>query len=209
MGPNGTGKSSLLKAIMNNKEYEKDGTILYNNEDITNIPTNEIANKGIYYLSQSPIEVEGITNAELIKTALVEKGIKYNIFEFKKECESITNKLEMDKSFINRYVNVGMSGGERKKNEILHMNLLKPSLILLDEIDSGLDVDALKVIANNLIEYQENTNASILIITHQQSLIDILNPDYVHVISNKLLRKSGDISLAKEISKNGFKEYEG
>lgn len=208
MGVNGAGKSTVCKSILHHPSYEiTKGKMIYNGIDITKESTDSIARQGIYYINQSPVEVEGITNAELLRTALMEKGEKVNIFSFQKECNQICEKLDIPKSFLHRHVNRGMSGGERKKNELFGMWILKPSLVLLDEIDSGLDVDALKIVGENLRRYQEESNASFLVITHQQKLIDELKPDFVHVMSDGVIVDSGDISFAKEIEKNGFVKY--
>ncbi len=207
MGPNGAGKSTVVKSILHHPSYQiKSGHILFNGNDITHLKPNEIARLGIYYISQSPIEIEGITNAEMLRTALIEKGEKVDAFSFHKKCKEVCERLHLPTSFVNREVNVGMSGGERKKNELLGMWVLEPNFLLLDEIDSGLDVDALRLVGENLREYHEKTGASILVITHQQSLIDILKPTHVHRMSEGTIVESGDISLAKKIEKYGFLE---
>ncbi len=205
MGPNGAGKSTVCKSIMHHPSYQiTSGSITWNNIDITKKTTSEIAQLGVYYISQTPIEIEGITNAEMLRTALIEKKEKVDIFSFTKKCNEICEKLEIPKSFLHRHVNVGMSGGERKKNELFGMWMLRPNLILLDEIDSGLDVDALRVVGENLLKYHQETNASMLVITHQQKLIEILNPNFVHVMKDGHIIESGTQKLAKEIEKNGF-----
>lgn len=209
MGPNGTGKSSLVKALMHHPAYKMSGgSVLYNGDDITNLSPSDIAKKGIYYISQSPVSVEGITNMEMLRTSLLDMGIKEDIFTFKKECNKICEKLNLPKSFLNRYINEGMSGGERKKNELFGMWLLKPSLVILDEIDSGLDVDALKLVGKNLREYQEETGASLLLITHQEKLIKMFKDVSVHVILGKNIKENGDILLAEDIIQNGFLKYD-
>jgi len=205
MGPNGAGKSTICKRIMHHPSYEtKSGKIIFNDIDITNKKTNEIAKLGIYYISQSPIEIEGITNAEMLRTAMQEKNIKMDIFTFNKKGKEICERLNVPKNFLHREINVGMSGGERKKNELLGMWFLNPKIVLLDEIDSGLDVDAIKIVSENLKEYHKMTNCSLIVVTHQQKLIDALNPDYVHILQDGHIIKSGNINLAKEIEKNGF-----
>ena len=151
MGKNGVGKSSIAKSIMGDTNYRVEGSIIYNNEDITNLDIYERSKRGIYYLNQNPISIEGVTNAEMLRIALSEKENKsINIFEFNKELESICDKLDLDRSFIHKEINVGASGGERKKIELMHMWILKPSVIILDEIDSGLDVDATKLVASSI-----------------------------------------------------------
>jgi len=162
----------------------------------------------MFLLNQTPIEVEGITNAELLRTALSEKNKEsLDIYSFNKKLEEIHQKIELPQSFIHREVNVGMSGGEKKKNELVHLWMLEPNFLILDEIDSGLDVDALKIVVKSLQEYYKTYKPSILIITHQIKLIDLFTPDYVHIMSEGKIIKSGDSSLAKQIEKVGFKAF--
>lgn len=206
MGPNGAGKSTLCKVLFNNPAYIiNEGKIIFNGEDITNMDPSLISKLGMYIVNQSPISIEGVTNAEMLRIALEERtGEKVGIFKFNKELEEICQKLGIPKDFIFRGINEGMSGGERKKNELLHMWMLKPSFIILDEIDSGLDVDALKLVANNLLEYKEKYNPSILIVTHHEKLIELLHPDYVHILKNGTIDQTGDYSLALKTLKEGF-----
>ncbi|MBQ8902579.1 MAG: Fe-S cluster assembly ATPase SufC [Bacilli bacterium] len=207
MGKNGVGKSSIAKAIIGDPNYQVEGNIFFNENNITNLDIYERAKKGIYLLNQSPIQIEGITNAEMLRAALSEKtGKGINIFEFNKELEIICQKLELDKSFIHREINVGCSGGERKKIELLHMWMLKPSLIILDEVDSGLDVDAIKLVANSIKEYFEEYKPGILIITHSSTLINTFDDYKVHLLGDKKLIKSGNKELANEVLNKGFKE---
>ena len=206
MGKNGVGKSSIASAIMGNDNYIVDGKIIYNNEDITKLSIYERASRGIYYLSQNPISIEGVTNAEMLRLAVSEKTKKsVNIFDFNKELESICEKLELDKSFIHKEINVGASGGERKKIELMHMWMLKPSLIILDEVDSGLDVDATKLVGKVLKEYFDTYKPAIIIITHNSTLIDTFEKLKVHLFGNDTIIKSGDKTLAHEILDKGFK----
>lgn len=206
MGPNGAGKSTLCKALFNNPDYVTDkGSIIFNNKDITNMDPSEISKLGMYIVNQSPISIDGVSNAEMLRIALEERtGEKVGIFKFNKELEEVCQKLNMPKDFIFRGINEGMSGGERKKNELLHMWILKPSFVILDEIDSGLDVDALKLVASNLLEYKKIYNASILIVTHHEKLIDLLHPDYVHIVKNGKVEITGDYNLAIKTLKEGF-----
>ena len=207
MGKNGIGKSSIAKSLMGDTNYKVEGEYIFNNENITNLNISERSKKGIYLLNQSPMQIEGVTNAEMLRVALSEKNNeRINIFEFNKELERICEKLELDKSFIHREINVGCSGGERKKIELLHMWMLKPSFIILDEVDSGLDVDATKLVAKNLLEYYNLYKPSMLIITHSNTLIDVFEEFNVHVIDNGSLVQSGNKNLAKEILNKGFKE---
>lgn len=207
MGKNGVGKSSIAKALMGDTNYKVEGNIIFYDEDITNLGIYERSKRGIYLLNQNPVQVEGVTNAEMLRAAISEKtGERINIFEFNKELESICKKLELDKSFIHREINVGASGGERKKIELLHMWMLKPSLIILDEVDSGLDVDATKLVANSIKEYFEEYKPAILIITHSNTLIKIFDDYKVHLLDDKKLIKSGNKELALEVLNKGFKE---
>ncbi len=207
MGPNGAGKSTICKAILNHYSLEKSGTILFLNKNITNANTDEIAKMGIFYLSQNPMEIEGISNAELLRSALNEKNEPLDIFKFNKLCNTYCEQLKLPKSFIHREVNVSMSGGEKKKNELLGMLFLKPKLIILDEVDSGLDIDAIKIVSKTIKEYQKTSNCALLIVTHQPTLLNLLKPDYVHLIMNNTILKTGKNSLLKEILEQGYEHF--
>ena len=207
MGKNGVGKSSIAKSIMGDNNYKVSGNIIYNNEDITKLSIYERSKRGIYYLNQNPISIEGVTNAEMLRLAVSEKNNKpVNIFEFNKELECICDMIELDRSFIHKEINVGASGGERKKIELLHMWMLKPSLIILDEIDSGLDVDAIKLVSKSINDYYVKYKPIIIIITHSNTLINNFDNYYVHLFQDGNLIKSGNKELAKEILAKGFKE---
>lgn len=206
MGPNGVGKSTICKCLLKDPNYNiKSGNIIYNDINLNKLSTTEISRQGIMMISQSPIAIEGVTNAEMLRMALSEKtGEHIDIFKFSKEAKSICEKIKLPENFLHREINNGASGGERKKTELLHIWMLKPSLLILDEVDSGLDVDALKIVANSIKEYQEETNCSILLITHNPKLLEIINPKYIHILKDKKIVKTGDISLAKEIENKGF-----
>ena len=206
MGPNGAGKSTISKVIMRDETYEiSSGSITYNEKDLISMSTTDIARNGILLVNQNPIEIQGVTNAEMLRTALTDAGrMDMNILEFNRKMTNICNKLNLPISFIHRDINYHMSGGEKKKNELLHMWMLEPKCIILDEVDSGLDVDSLKIVANSILDYYQEFNPSILIITHQKSLLDILKPQYVHVLSNKKIIKTGDYNLALDIFEKGF-----
>ena len=205
MGPNGTGKSTLCKTIIGERDGLKvKGSIKYNNEELINMPINEISKKGIFMLFQSPLEIPGVTPAEMLRIALKERNIDKSVFEFSKELNAICDKLNIDKKLLHRGINERMSGGERKKMELLQVFVLKPSLILLDELDSGLDVDSLKSLSKSLLEYKSENKCSIVIITHHMNILEFLKPDKVHILSDKKISKSGDINLAKKIEKDGF-----
>ena len=208
MGPNGVGKSTICRAILKDPNYEvTGGNIIYNGKDLKDLTTTEISRLGIMMITQSPIAIEGVTNAEMLRLALSERtGEHVDIFKFSKEAKTICEKLSIPENFLHRDINDGMSGGERKKNELLHIWMLKPSFLILDEVDSGLDVDALKTVAESLKEYHRETNCSILLITHNPILLETLKPDYIHILKNKKIIKTGDYSLSNEIEKYGFKD---
>lgn len=206
MGPNGTGKSTICKTIMGDKAYTlSKGSITYNNERIDGMSTDEIAKRGIFLVEQNPTEIAGVTNAEMLRIALADRGIKESIFEFNKHLNASCDKLGIDRNFIHHNINENMSGGEKKKNELLQIEILKPSLILLDELDSGLDIDSLRTLSRGLEEYKNETKASILIITHHTNILEYLNPDKVYILNDRHIAMEGDMKLAMAIEKNGFK----
>lgn len=206
MGPNGTGKSTLSKVIMRDEEYRVlSGNITFDNNDILKMSTDEVARLGIFLAMQYPISIEGVSNADMLRTSLsIKNKSMINLYKFITELEGYYEKLNFDKSKIHSSVNEGLSGGERKKNEIIGMNMLKPKFIILDEIDSGVDVDNLKVIAESIKKYQEESKASLLIITHYPHILSYIKPDYVHIMNNGSIVKTGDYSLALSIEKNGY-----
>lgn len=206
MGPNGTGKSTLTRVILGDNKYKiESGKIYFDDKDITNLTTDERAKLGIFLAFQLPNPIEGVTNADFLRTAIHEKEQNnFKIFNFIKELDKTCEKLKIDKSMIHRGVNLGFSGGERKKNEILQMWLLKPNTIFLDEIDSGLDVDSLKIVGENVMDYYKENETGILLITHYQRLLDYIKPDFVHIMMDGKIIKSGDCSLVKEIEEKGY-----
>lgn len=206
MGPNGTGKSTLSKVIMGNTNYNvTDGTIYYNDILLNSLTTDQRANLGIFLGMQSPMEIEGVTNADLLRTALSSKDKdNFKLFDFIKELDKNVELLNMNKDMIHRGVNVGFSGGEKKKNEILQMYMLKPNIILLDEIDSGLDVDSLKLIGESVTNYYNEYKPGILLITHYQRLLDYIKPTHVHIMKDGHIIKSGDASLVLDVEKYGY-----
>lgn len=209
MGPNGIGKSTICRVLMGDPNYKViSGSISYNGEDLLKMDITERSRKGIFLLNQNPIEIPGVTNAEMLRMALSQRsGTIVPIFEFNKKMESICKMLDIPKSFIHRGINEGMSGGERKKNELLHLWMLEPSFIILDEIDSGLDVDSLKIVCNSINEYRKEHACSILVISHHPDILKALNCDYVHVLSDGKIVKSGDLELAMTIENDGYREY--
>lgn len=207
MGPNGTGKSTLSKVIMGSNEYKiLSGDILFENKSIKSCDVDEIARMGIFLSMQNPPSIEGISNSEFIKNAINAKNNeKIGLYDFIKKIETNTNNLSIPKENIHKNVNVGASGGERKKNEILQLLMLEPKFIILDELDSGLDVDSLKNVCKNINQYLEkNKDASVLIITHYPRILEYIKPNYVHVMQGGKITETGDYNLAFEVEKNGY-----
>lgn len=208
MGPNGSGKSTTANAIFNNPEYTKmDGNIVFENEDITNLSPDEIARKGIFMSFQLPEEIPGISVTNFLKTAKNKvTGEPVKIFKFKEEIKQKMNELQIKPEYSERDLNVGFSGGEKKKNEILQMLVLDPKLAILDETDSGLDVDAINVVSKG-IEMFKNKDNAVLIITHNAKILKNLKVDYVHVLVNGKIVKTGGEEIIKDIEENGYKNY--
>lgn len=210
MGPNGVGKSTLSRAIMGDSNYKiTNGSIIFDGDNLIPLSTDERAKKGIFLAMQYPMEIEGVSNQDFLRTAISAINNKrIGLYEFILKCEKGAEELSMNKELIHRSLNVGFSGGEKKKNEVLQIKLLCPKFIILDELDSGLDVDSLKIASENIKKYKdENPNTSILIITHHPKVLEYLKPDYVHVMDNGTILKTGNYDLAIEIEKNGFGEY--
>tara|TARA_A100001234_G_scaffold106858_1_gene93915 strand:- start:21605 stop:22339 length:735 start_codon:yes stop_codon:yes gene_type:complete len=209
MGPNGSGKSTLSSVIAGSEDYEiVKGNIFYNDENIEDLSAEERANKGIFMSFQYPVEIPGITVTNFIKTAinsnLKARGEKeMPAGDMLKKIREKSKLLEIDSKFLSRSLNEGFSGGEKKRNEIFQMAMLEPSLAILDETDSGLDIDALKIVANGVNKLKNDNNA-IIIITHYQRLLDYILPDFVHVLQDGKITKSGDKSLALELEEKGY-----
>ena len=208
MGPNGSGKSTTANAIFNNPEYKKiEGSIIFENEDITNLSPDEIARKGVFMSFQLPEEIPGISVTNFLKTAKNKiTGEPVKIFKFKEEVKQKMNELQIKPEYSERDLNVGFSGGEKKKNEILQMLVLNPKLAILDETDSGLDVDAINVVSKG-IEMFKNKDNAVLIITHNAKILKNLKVDYVHVLVNGKIVKTGGEEIIKDIEENGYKNY--
>lgn len=208
MGPNGSGKSTLANTIMGNPVYTvTDGQIELDGEDITDEAVDVRAKKGVFMAFQSPEEVDGITVTDFLKTAkttLQDKPLKF--FAFQKQLEESMEALSFDKAYAGRYLNVGFSGGEKKKNEILQLLMLQPKLAILDETDSGLDVDAVRTVTEGIRKYKNDENA-LLIISHSTRLLSELPVDYVHILSQGQFVCTGDRSLIDEINENGFARF--
>lgn len=207
MGPNGTGKSTLSKTIMGYYKYEiTSGKIIFNGDLLNSLEVDERAKKGLFLAMQDPISVSGVTNSEFLKTAVEEsRGQHINYFDFIQGIDQSMKELSLDSSMIHRHLNQGFSGGEKKKNEILQLKMLKPKFIILDEIDSGLDVDSLKIVCDNINSYlKEYPKTSILIITHYPRILEYIKPDFVHIMNDGTIQKTGDIHLAFETEKKGY-----
>lgn len=210
MGPNGVGKSTLSKVIMGNPSYTvTKGDILFNNKSILPFVTDERARLGIFLAFQNPLEIEGVTNSEFLRSAINSiSEEQVSLYDFIKEMEKDFNDLKLNKEMMHRSLNTNFSGGEKKKNEILQMKMLKPKLIILDELDSGLDVDSLKIVCDNINNYlKENKDTSILMITHYPRILEYIKPDYIHVLKNGKIVETGDITLAEKIDKFGYEIF--
>ena len=208
MGPNGSGKTTTANAILNNPEYTKtNGKIFFYVEYITNSKTDEIARKGIFMSFQLPEEIPGVSVTNFLKYAKNKiTGEPVKIFAFKNELKKYMEELNMNPENMERSLNVGFSGGEKKKNEILQMLVLNPKLAILDETDSGLDVDAIRTVSKG-IEMFKNENNAVLIITHNTKILHSLKVDYVHILVNGKIVKTGTQELAKEIEEHGYSKY--
>ena len=207
MGPNGVGKSTLTKVIMNDPNYKViSGDIIYNGKSIMDLTTDQRARLGMFLANQNPLEIDGVTNSDFLRTALSAKeGKNINLYSFIQKVEKSVKDLLMPNEMIHRSVNKGFSGGEKKKNEILQMKMLEPKFIMLDEIDSGVDVDSLKIVGKNINDYKkENKESSYLIITHYTHLLKYIKPDFVHILKDGKIIMSSDYTLAKKIEENGF-----
>jgi Fe-S cluster assembly ATP-binding protein len=209
MGPNGAGKSTLSSVIAGNDYYTiTSGDILLNNENIGDLAPEERAHKGIFLSFQYPVEIPGVSVTNFIKTALNEKNKANGIPELTanemlKKIREKAELLEIDRKFLSRSLNEGFSGGEKKRNEIFQMAMLEPKIAILDETDSGLDIDALRIVANG-VNKLKNKNNAVIVITHYQRLLDYIVPDFVHVLMDGKIVKSGDASLALELEEKGY-----
>ena len=209
MGPNGTGKSTLSKVILGNKNYTvKSGDIILDGESILGLPTDEIARRGIFVSFQSPISIEGVQNSEFIKTAInARRENAIGLFEFIKDIKAKASELDFPEEMIHRSINVGASGGERKKNEVLQLEMLEPKFIILDELDSGLDVDSLRKVSDGINKYlKEHPKTSVLIITHYPRILEYIKPQFVHMMVCGKIVKTGGYDLAFEIEKKGYSD---
>ena len=208
MGPNGSGKSTLANVLSGKNGYENSGNIIFNGEDLNKLPIEERAQKGMFLAFQYPLEIPGVNTNNFLRTSLnairKARGQKeLDTLTFLKKVKVKSKELGIDEKFLSRQLNVGFSGGEKKKNEILQMKLLEPKLSILDETDSGLDIDALRIVADGVNSSKTKDNA-FLIITHYQRLLDYIKPDFIHVLSKGKIVKTGDSKLGQELEKSGY-----
>ncbi|MBR2568374.1 MAG: Fe-S cluster assembly ATPase SufC [Paenibacillus sp.] len=207
MGPNGTGKSTLASALMGHPKYEvTDGTVTLDGEDLLEMEVDERARAGLFLAMQYPSEIAGVTNSDFLRSAINARrgeGNEISLIKFIRQMESKMKALDMNEEFAHRYLNEGFSGGEKKRNEILQMMMIDPKIVVLDEIDSGLDIDALKIVANGVNEMRSE-DRGFLIITHYQRLLNYVKPDFVHVMMQGRIVKSGGPELAERLEAEGY-----
>ena len=207
MGPNGTGKSTLASSLMGHPKYEvTEGSVFLDGEDVLEMSVDERARAGLFLAMQYPSEITGVTNSDFMRSAINARrgeGNEISLIKFIRQMESKMKELEMNQEFAHRYLNEGFSGGEKKRNEILQMMMIEPKLVILDEIDSGLDIDALKIVANG-VNAMRNEDRGFLIITHYQRLLDYIKPDFVHVMMQGRIVKSGGPELAERLEAEGY-----
>ncbi len=206
MGPNGTGKSTLSMAVMGHPNYKiTEGTVLLDGKDVLEMSVDERSRNGLFLAMQYPKEVSGITNADFVRTALNKRheGSEMSFVRFFQKFEKAVKELKMREDLPHRYLNEGFSGGEKKRNEILQMKVLEPKIAILDEIDSGLDVDALRIVGEN-VSSMVNDNFGCLLITHYQRLLEYIKPDFVHIMINGQIVKTGGQELIKKIDEDGY-----
>lgn len=207
MGPNGTGKSTLASALMGHPKYEvTEGKVFLNDEDVLEMEVDERARAGLFLAMQYPSEIAGVTNSDFLRSSINARrgeGNEISLIKFIRQMEGKMKELEMNPEFAHRYLNEGFSGGEKKRNEILQMMMLDPKLVILDEIDSGLDIDALRIVANG-VNAMKSEERGFLIITHYQRLLNYITPDYVHVMMQGRIVKSGGPELAERLEAEGY-----
>ncbi|ALP35352.1 Fe-S cluster assembly ATP-binding protein [Paenibacillus sp. RC73] len=207
MGPNGTGKSTLASALMGHPKYEvTDGKVTLDGEDVLDMEVDERARAGLFLAMQYPSEIAGVTNSDFLRSAINarrEEGQEISLIKFIRQMESKMKELEMNPEFAHRYLNEGFSGGEKKRNEILQMMMIDPKIVILDEIDSGLDIDALRIVASG-VNAMRSEERGFLIITHYQRLLNYVKPDFVHVMMQGRIVKSGGPELAERLEADGY-----
>lgn len=207
MGPNGTGKSTLASALMGHPKYEvTEGSATIDGEDLLEMSVDERARAGLFLAMQYPSEIPGVTNSDFLRSAINarrEEGSEISLIKFIRQMEKKMKELEMNPEFAHRYLNEGFSGGEKKRNEILQMAMIEPKIVVLDEIDSGLDIDALKIVSNG-VNAMRSEDRGFLIITHYQRLLNYITPDFVHVMMQGRIVKSGGPELAERLENEGY-----
>lgn len=206
MGPNGNGKSTLLAAIMGNPKYTvTEGTITYDGKDVLAMPVNERSIAGLFLAMQYPQEIPGVTNSDFLRAAMnVRSETPVSLFRFIKAMESTISELQMKEDLAHRFLNEGFSGGEKKRNEIVQMKMLKPSLSMLDEIDSGLDVDAIRIVGDAINSLREETGMSIIVVSHYERFLELIKPQFTHVLVDGRIITSGGPELAQKIDSEGY-----
>ena len=214
MGPNGNGKSTLLAAIMGNPKYTvTEGSIIYDGKDILSMPVNERSVAGLFLAMQYPQEIPGVTNSDFLRAAMnVRSEQPVSLFRFIKAMESTISELQMKEDLAHRFLNEGFSGGEKKRNEIVQMKMLKPSLSMLDEIDSGLDVDAIRIVGDAINSLRKENGMSIIVVSHYERFLELIEPQFTHVLVDGRIVASGGPELAVKIDSEGYdwlyKEYD-
>lgn len=206
MGPNGNGKSTLLAAIMGHPKYKvTEGTIYYNDQDVLAMTVDERSRAGLFLAMQYPQEIPGVTNSDFLRAAMNARREKpVSLFTFIKAMEKTIADLEMKEDLAHRFLNEGFSGGEKKRNEIVQMEMLKPTLSMLDEVDSGLDVDAIRIVGNAINKLRDETNMSIIVVSHYQRFLELVRPQYTHVLVDGRIVMEGDGELAGKIDSEGY-----
>jgi Fe-S cluster assembly ATP-binding protein len=210
MGPNGSGKTTLGSTLMGSPEYEvTEGRVVFNGDDITEWPTDERAKAGMFLAFQYPQEIPGVSVIQFLRQALsARKGIDLSVLELRLATMEWMTRLGMDSSFVDRYLNEGFSGGEKKRNEIMQMAILEPELAILDETDSGLDIDALRTVAQGIREVRaERPGMGVVLITHYQRLLDEIQPDHVHILVGGRIVASGGMELAEQLERDGYEAF--
>ncbi len=210
MGPNGSGKSTLASTLLGSPEYEvTDGRIVFQGDDITEWPTDVRAKQGIFLAFQYPQEIPGVSVIQFLRQALsARKGIDLSVLELRLATMDWMKRLGMDGSFVDRYLNEGFSGGEKKRNEVMQMAILEPELAILDETDSGLDIDALRIVAKGIREIRiDRPQMGVVLITHYQRLLDELQPDFVHIMVDGRIVASGGMELAQQLERDGYEAF--
>jgi len=210
MGPNGSGKSTLGSTLLGSPEYEvTGGSVVFQGDDVTDWPTEERAKAGMFLAFQYPQEIPGVSVIQFLRQALsARKGIDLSVLELRLATMDWMQRLGMDSSFVDRYLNEGFSGGEKKRNEIMQMAVLEPELAILDETDSGLDIDALRIVAKGIREVRdERPSMGVVLITHYQRLLDELQPDHVHILVDGRIVRSGGMELAEQLERDGYEAF--